>query len=226
MYLDVEENNAETDALFAPNPGNGSPTVVGNQITFDPQGFASQSENLAADLLDSTLTTVIMAKPGKAINTVVIEEFGDYSLSGLGAAEASVGAAFFVTILEVDGEPVSGIPVKTQNMAFTSGGGANGGEYELPGDQGSAVIWNGTAFIDIADHLSDNNVGGAATKVRLRFDNTLTTAAATASTAFIKKKELGGVIITVNEDKIPEPSTIALAGLAVLGLFVRRRCSK
>lgn len=217
MYLDVTETNMYSDALFAPNPGSGSPTVVGNQILFDPQNFlAERPAGGGADLTDSTLTTVIMAKPNQSISSIFIEEFGDYTLGGLGAAEVSVGAAFFWTILEIDNVPVN-IPTQTDNMTFTTGAGPFGGEYASPGDDGTAVIWEGDAFIDVADYLASNNIEGFATKVRLRFDNTLTAAADQLSNAFIKKKEIGGVIITVETNVIPEPSSAVIASLAVLG---------
>jgi hypothetical protein len=225
MYLGVTENNSEPAPLFDEVPGTGSPDVVGNQISFNPQGFSSQSSGGAADLVDSTMTTIIMAKPGKAIDSIVIDEFGDYTLSGLagGLAEATVGAGFFVTVLEIDNVPVGGIPTKTANMQFASGSGPNGGEYARPGDDGTTVTWQGTAFIDVVNYLNSLNIDGSATKVRLRFDNTLTTAADAVSNAFIKKKEVGGVIITVDTNNIPEPSTIVLAALAGLGMVVARR---
>ena len=104
MYLAVEENNSEVNALFDMNPGFGSPDVIGNQIFFHPQNFQSQSSGLGADLIDSTLTTTLMAKQGKFMDTIQISEFGDHTLGGLtgGRALAKVGAAFFRTILEIN----------------------------------------------------------------------------------------------------------------------------
>ena len=40
MFLNVEEDNAYATSLFAPLPGDGSPTAVGNSLIFDPQTFS------------------------------------------------------------------------------------------------------------------------------------------------------------------------------------------
>ena len=219
MYLNVEENNDESDALFAPNPGDGSPTVVGNQLVLDPQDFKSEPDPIV-DLIDSTLTTVIMANPGASIKNILLQEFGDYTLGGLsgGEAFANVGAALFFTVLEVDNSPVELSPVPL-NMTVSSGGGSNGGEFSRPGDDGiAAVIWSGSAFFDVDAYLAELQIDGAATKVRLRFDNTLSTGADENSSAFIKKKE-AGIIITTN---VPEPTAGVLAVLAVLGIAATR----
>ncbi len=227
MYLNVEENNAETTSLYAPEPGVGSPTVIGNSIMFDPQGFQSSSSGNSANTLDSQMSTTIMAKQGLAVESISISELGDYTLSGLtgGAATASVGAAFFWTIEEINGiaNPQA---TQTQSMVFSTGSGPNGGMYARPGDDGTASIWTGSVFLDVRDWLNDNGFeDDFATKVRLTFDNSLSTAADEVSSAFIKKKEIGGsVIVTVDTSRIPEPSTLMLAGLAVAGLaFSRRR---
>jgi hypothetical protein len=226
MYLNVEENNSETTSLYAPEPGVGSPTVVGNSISFDPQGFQSQASGGTAHMIDSQMSTTIMAKDGQAVESIAISELGDYTLDGLtgGEAMASVGAAFFWTIEEINGVP-NPQPTQTQSMQFTTGGGVNGGEYFRPGDEGTAAIWSGSVFIDVRDYLNSNGLGDAfATKVRLTFDNTLQTAADAVSNAFIKKKELGGsVVVTVDTSAIPEPATIVLAGIALAGVAVRRR---
>lgn len=216
MFLQVsEDSGSEPTLLF------GTPTAVGNQLKFDPQGFESSSSGGGADLIDSTATTTIMAKPNEVINNIQFTELGDYTLSGLngGQAQATVGAAFFYTVLEVDNSPVT-LPTETESMEFTTGAGLNGGEYNRPGDDGTAVPWQGTALIDLDSYLAGEGIDGSATKVRVRFDNTLSTAADAVSNAFIKKKEIGGVIITTN---VPEPaSAVLLLTLVSLGL-VRRR---
>lgn len=225
MYLNVTENNGEAAPLFDEMPGTGSPDVVGNQIFFNPQSFSASASGGASDLIDSTLTTVVMAKAGKAIDNISFDEAGDYTLQGLagGNAMASVGAAFFVTVLEVDGVATL-LPTQTLNMQFTTGSGPNGGTYSRPGDDGTAVVWKGNAFIDVNAMLNDLNVDGSATKVQLRFDNTLTAAADAVSSAFIKKKVIDGVIVTINkEGGVPEPGTVVLAVAGLVSLLGFRR---
>ncbi len=212
MFLDVTENNDEASSLFAPMPGLGGPIAMGDTLHLDPQGFASQSSNNSADLLDSTLSTTIMAGPGGALNSISINELGDYSLGGLigGQASAEVGAAFFWTVLEIDNAAVS-MATQATNLILGTGAGPNGGMYARPGDDGTAVIWNGIANIDLGGFLASQQITGSVTKVRLTFDNTLQTAADDVSNAFIKKKSID---ITVNTT-VPEPTTALLLGLGI-----------
>lgn len=221
MFLQVSEQNTEPTLLF------GQPTAVGNQLRFDPQNFQSASSGGASNLIDSTATTTIMANAGKSINTLQFTELGDYTLSGLngGQAQATVGAAFFYTVLEVDGAPVT-LQTETASLQITTGAGMFGGEYNRPGDDGTAVPWQGSVSIDLDAYLASQSLDGSVTKVRLRFDNTLSTAADAVSNAFIKKKEAGGVVITTNipidTNQIPEP-TSGLMLLVACGVIATRR---
>ena len=193
MYLDVTEDNLEPTSLFAPMPGLGGPMVIGNSLHLDPQGFASQSAS-SAHAIDSTLSTTIMAGPGGGIDNITVSELGDYSLGGLsgGQANAQVGAAFFWTVLEVDNMAVN-LDTQTTNLILNTGSGPNGGRYDRPADDGVTTIWSGAAAIDLAGYLAGQQIDGSATKVMLRFDNTLQTAADDISTAFIKKNRLTSV---------------------------------
>ncbi len=221
MFLGVTENNGEPNSLFAPPSG---PNVFGNTLHLDPENFSSQSGNNSAHLIDSTLTTTIMSGPGKVITSVSISELGDYSLGGLigGQAFAEVGAAFFWTVLEIDNQPAN-LATQATNLILGTGAGANGGTYNRPGDDGTAVIWNGIANIDLAGFLASQNINGDVTKVRLRFDNTLQTAADDVSNAFIKKKS---VDISVTTEMIPEPTSALLLvlGLTAMPWARRNRC--
>jgi hypothetical protein len=209
MYLNVTELNGEPNLLFS------MPSVVGDTLEFDPVNFFSDTDpGPGVDITDSELSTVIMSKPGYFIENFMVSEAGDFSLIGLpGAlAEANVGAAFFFTVLEVDGAAVANGPSGVVSMQFTTGGGPNGGEFSLPGDAGVAVPWQGTAFIDIASAMAASPFSGQnATKVRLTFDNSLSTIADANASAFIKKKVIGGLTIQTN---VPEPGSVMLALVA------------
>jgi hypothetical protein len=209
MYLSVTELNNEPNLLFS------MPSVVGDTLEFDPVNFFSEVDpGPGVNITDSELSTIIMAKPGFFVENLAISEAGDYSLIGLpGAlAEANVGAAFFFSVLEVGGTAVANGPAGVVSMQFTTGGGPNGGEFSLPGDAGAAVPWQGSAFIDIAAAMAASPYAGQnATKVRLTFDNSLSTIADANASAFIKKKVIGGLTIRTN---VPEPGSVLLALLA------------
>lgn len=224
MFLDVEEDNGLPNSLFAPMPFVGSPTAIGNTLVLDPQNFESQSTN-GSHAIDSEFSTTLMVGPSYSIDEITISEFGDFSLGGLQGsfATAQVGASFFWQVLEVAGIAVS-LPVQTQPLNVTSGGGPNGGIYERPIDDGIATPWEGSVFIDVEAYLAGNFILGNATKVSLIFDNTLLTAADQYSSAVIKKK---GVEIDVNGDGltvvVPEPTSLLLISLGGLAVLVRRR---
>ena len=214
-FLQVTEDNDEASTIFAPIAT--GPTVSGNTLVFHPVNFQSQASN-GADLIDSTLTTKIVAKPGEIIDSIRIDEFGDYTLGGLTGydALASVGAAFFWRVTEVNGAPVS-LPTQIGQLSVSGGG-----HYERPANNGTAIPWTGNVVLDVSAFLLSQNIAGDATGVTLRFDNTLQTAADQFSNAFIKKK---GVDITVipGDPTIPEPTSAALMALAALACGLRRR---
>ncbi len=222
QFLNVTENNAEPVSLFAPMPGVGGPFAIGNSLHLDPQNFSSLSSNNSANLLDSTLSTIIMSGPGSWLNSIHINELGDYSLGGLigGQANAGVGAAFFWKILEIDNAPVN-LPTQATNMIFSTGAGANGGQYSRPADDGITVIWNGVSNIDLGGYLNSLNLAGNVTKVSLRFENTLQTSADDVSDAFIKKKSIDIHVDTM----VPEPTTALLLGLGIALVPCYRRRS-
>lgn len=221
MYLDVEETNAYATSLFAPEPGTGGPEAVGNSIRFDPQGFQAASSGGGSETTVSTVEMVLMAQPGKAVENLLIQELGDYTLSGLsgGVASASVGATFDWTILEVNGSAVS-LATQTSALQVTTGAGPNGGVLSRPGDDGTAAPWSGSVLLDFQGYLIANAIQGTATKVSVEFTNELSAESDAISSAFIKKKEIGGFAVTAN---VPEPGTLMML-LASAGLLgVRRR---
>jgi hypothetical protein len=211
-YVGVQEEST-TD------PGNGffgAPTVAGDSMDFNPQAFAANATNGSSDITDSNLQFMIVAKPGKQINTITFTEAGDTSLTGFGGdAFTSVTTTLFIEIAEINGVPVS-INVPTAGLAFSP----SGGTYQLSVDGAPnpfyATSWTGGVLVD----LLTNGV----TKVNVSLDNTLNAASQAGTSAFIQKKDADGLIITV--DIVPEPASAISGLLAVVlggGLARRRR---
>ena len=87
------------------NPGVplfGAPAVSGNSLVFNPPNFSAASANGGLDFTDGTLNTLITAKPGQFINTLGVNEFGDYTLAG-SSASVSISAPVFLVIEAVNG---------------------------------------------------------------------------------------------------------------------------
>ena len=214
MYLGVTESNGTDEQKFGP------PEIFGDELNFTPTNFRAQSDG-AAVIEDSQLNLTVMSLAnGNPITQILIEEGGDFTLSGLGAAEAvaSVGTNVRFTATHVGGTAISPSCVGEAQLVFTPN--ANG-EFMLPGDAGTAVPWNGSLDFDVHALLASCGiVDGDATKVAIVLDNTLTAVAANGGAAFIAKKDFRGLTITVPE---PSSSGLILTTLAVLGAFLRRR---
>lgn len=202
-----------------PEPLFGSPTVAGNSLNFSPTTFVSSSSNGSNDITDGTLTFRIMARPGNFIPTINFAESGDFTLfglSGTAATNATVQAAVFITVEEVNGVALSSVVNVSGNLAMTVGAGGPG-NFQLQSNAGVGQIWTGFGSFDINAALALAGISGQATKVLVSLDNTLTTQSEAGTISFIKKKDVGGTAITV----VPTPGSIAVLGLA--GLIAGRR---
>lgn len=213
MYLDVTESNGTDEQKFGP------PEINGDELDFNPTNFRAQSDS-AAVINDSQLNVTIMSvAPDNQIRQILIDEGGDFTLSGLGAAEAvaTVGTNVRFTITRAEGQPVSPACIGEAQLVFTPN--ANG-EFVLPADRGTGVPWNGSLDYDVHALLASCGVAGDATKVEVVLDNTLTATAAGGGAAFIAKKDFRGLTITV-----PEPSSapFAMATLVIVFACTRRR---
>lgn len=212
---DIIYRQVSEDSVTDPVPLYGDPAISGNALLFTPVNFGAFASNGSLDLTDSTLTTMIEAKPGARIRQVAFAEAGDYALVGSGTAATSaiVRAPYFVRVVEVDGAPIAPV-LYTSSLTFTP----SNGDYFLPGDAGSGITFVGTTLIDVDAILANANIPGRATKVFFSMDNQLTATSEVGTISFIKKKTADGVTITTI---IPEPAS--LAATAALTLVLRRR---
>ncbi|MFO0832639.1 MAG: hypothetical protein U0637_12460 [Phycisphaerales bacterium] len=212
-WLQVTEDSA-TD----PTPLFGTPTISGDSLNFNPVSFGSTASNGSSDLTDGTLTSMIAARPGFTIPAIQFNESGDYTLAGVGGAgtSASVNLAVFVWVLEVNNTAITPVSFAV-NGTFNP----SSGTFDLANDGPTFGIrtWNGGAMADINAFLASQNIAGGATKVTVTIDNSLVTTSQAGTLAFIKKKQIGGVAITV----VPTPGAAALMGLGALVATRRRR---
>lgn len=215
-YTGITEDQTTENPLLQ-IPLFGTPTISGNSLRFSPTSFGANSVNGIADVTDGTLRTTIVANPGNFIPTIQFNESGDYSLLGSGTAATMVrvGLAFFVDVLEVNGAPVS-VPTLSGNGVFNP----LTGTFTLANPGATFLgLWTGGANIDVNAHLAANGFAPQATKVRIVIDNQLVALSEAGTISYIKKKEIGGVAITV----VPSPASLALLGLGGLVAGRRRR---
>lgn len=212
-FLQVTESTDEANFLY------NAPTISLNTLDFDPTGFVASSGGGGADITDGQLNFTICSLPGNFIDQVLFSEAGDYTLVGGGTSGTyvQVSAPVTIEIYQVDGAAITPINV-TQYMTFTP----PDGKYDLIND-GPAVAdpWSGGVSFDVNQILVDNGVDFdvGATKVDFYLDNTLVAISEVGTQARIAKKDFSGFTITVT----PEPSTIGLLVIGVLGMSLRRR---
>ena len=196
----------------------GAPTVSGDALLFNPSFSASASVAGTSDMTDGQLSGYIHATNNSRIESVVFQEYGDFSLIGAGGAGTytMIAATFHVNVIQIDGADLT-IPIyHTQSMTF-----APGSFWSLPADMGLGTPFSGAVYIDVNQVIIDGGYIGKATKVQFSLDNILV-AASDGGIATIAKKALNGFAVTTATD-IPEPATISVMACGALALVRRRR---
>jgi hypothetical protein len=209
-FLNVRDQNG----LF------GAPTVSVDSLDFNPSTFEVQCPGApgcppSPAMVDDTLTITIDAKNGSSIDSVLLSEAGDTTLSSFlnALAATSVSATVFVDIFEIDGVAVNNINGNAQ-MTFT-----RNGQYETNDEGVGTFIWTGSLLIDLDQIIANAGGNGHATLVTLNLNNTLVAFAQSGASARIEKKDFDGLAITI----VPEPGTALLMGLGLAGLAGVRR---
>ena len=232
-YVDVTEDSNSGDTL----PLFGAPIVSGDSIDFNPVGFDANATGAAGnDITSSQLSFMVVAQDpfgsDFGITNINFSEAGDTTIAGVGSdlTMTSVTATVIININEVDGAGINTVTVPAA-LTFTP----SGGTYGLGTDGGGGPVfhtaWSGSLFVDLNAALIANNVpfDVGATKISVDISNSLAATSENGTFAVIAKKDFGGVSVTVNmpdPGEIPEPGTLALLGLGVIGLLTGRRMGR
>ena len=211
---DVDFNNVQETASFGgsePLFCSGPEIVSGNSLILFPDDFSATAAGAGGfDQTGSQLQAAIVATGSMTIDEILISEFGDTDLSGIGtgATGAFVGMSGIVTVTNTTAGPIA--PVQ---IGFT--GTFTQDLFGLPGDSG-LTLWSGNTSIDVASVVAN------ATQVTLSFDNDLFASSEDGTTSLIQKKVGGPITIT----PIPEPGTAVLMGAGLLGILAVVRRSR
>jgi hypothetical protein len=208
----------ETSLYGDPEPLFGAPIASGNSLEFFPDSFSASAAGASGfDQTGSHLQgTVEATTVTHTIGTIILTEFGDAALTGIGTVPGATGAlallSGFVTVLETTAGPIT-----SENISFVGIFTPSGSEDDmlllgLPGDAGP-TSWSASAVIDVASVVPN------ATLVHFGIDNNLMAFSEAGTTALIQKKVVSGPAFSIII--IPEPTTAILLGMGLLGLALR-----
>jgi hypothetical protein len=203
-FLNVTESSP-TDAV----PLYGPPVAFGAGLDFAPMNFGAAGAAGAIDVTNGQLNFTVMAP---VVGAISVTEAGDYSLVGPGTAATQVfaGAIVRATVTQINGVNVAPIVLSPSNASVA---------FNLLSNPGTLNPWSLGTTVNVAAQMALLGLGNA-TKVDVAIDNQLIALSQATSSASIGKREF------IVEIEIPEPGTVALAGLAFCGLGIsqlRRR---
>jgi hypothetical protein len=191
-------------------------TSVPNTLNFPhPNSFAATAFGAGGvDATDGLLTFSVTADPGTWATGISLTETGSWSLIPLPTLNAvGVRGLGWVDITEVDGNPV--VPPTRMPFSFSEDYGA----ADTPPD---TALWTSGFVMDFAAVI------GNVTGFDVTMDNRLF-ALSEGGFSFIDKKQITFTVPTVMGNVIPEPSSILLAMMGLMGFVTcgsRRRLKR
>lgn len=213
----------ETSTFGDPEPLFGAPTGVGNQLLFFPSNFSASSagDGINPGPVDQTGSqlqlTISGNSPTDTIDTLLITEYGDTSLTGTGTSSTgtSLQMSGQLTVLADTTGAIAPVVIPWSGTFTPSASGL----FDLVTNPGT-TLWSGSVSIDVASYLAP---GQHATVAQLSYDNALYAFSEANSSATIQKKVVSGPAVTIQV--VPEPATglLLAGGLIALGLRARRR---
>lgn len=214
-FIDVQEDSASDPSVSLYGP----PTSADDHLDLTPQGFGASSSGPGSDGVDSRLSFMIVAKPGKAIESVIFEEAGDATLAGLaGNAQSTIQSTVDIEIAEIDGVPTSVMHIGS-NLNFNPKD-----VFAINVDGTGTVVWAANLLLDLGPVLASNGLTGNVTKLNVTFNNALSATSEAGTAAFVQKKDVDVTVIGIDRAVVPEPAAASIAMLAVVAsAWVRSR---
>jgi hypothetical protein len=214
-FINVQET---TQTAGDPEPLWGSPTVIGNVMTFSPASFLASTAGPAGfDSDHSTLQMNIDA--ASALDTILainITETGDASLTGGSSTAVFLTMAGTIRINSTTAGAIVPISVPWVGTFDT-------GDYFDAVTNPGTTGWTGTVSIDVSAILASKGIFDPATSVTLSYNNNLQvfSGGAGPQSATLQKKDVVGPAVTI--EVIPEPTTVALLAVGMIALGIRSR---
>lgn len=196
--------------------------ISGDSLWFAPSSFGASAGQGKTQTTAGTLSMLIAAMPGHDIDSITITEQGDYTLAGAkksAGTYVSVVGTVVLTVLNVDGQPISPMAV-TMSLVYAP----SSGDFNLRDDAKNGP-WAGSTSIDVDRILAEANIHGEVTLLSLSLENILTAVSETGTSVLIKKKGVGNTGLTgisVVGPTVPEPLT-CVSFLALTGLLAWSR---